>query len=98
MAPVALPDESAFALNAFGKQSPSIEWRTERQYNILLFCVFLIICYSCLIYFVNKVRREAELRYQGEQRTDTERREKAVNGTRITKTGIERVFFLACVA
>ena len=98
MAPVALPDEGSFALNAFGKQSPSTEWRTERQNNILLFCVFLIICYSYLIYNVNTEWREAELRYQAEQRSDTEQREPAANSTNITKTGIERVPFLACLA
>ena len=98
MAPMALPDEGSFALNAFGKQSPSTEWRTEKQKNILLFSVFLMICYSYLIYLVNKEWREAELRYQAEQRTDTEQEETATNSTNITKTGIERVHFVACVA
>lgn len=91
MAPVAFLDEGSFALNALGKQSPSLGWRTERQNNILFFCVFLITCYSYLIYSVNKGWREVELRYQAEQPTDIEQREPAADSTNITKTGIERL-------
>ncbi|KAK0508311.1 hypothetical protein JMJ35_009395 [Cladonia borealis] len=88
MAPVGLPDEGSFALNAFGKQSPSTEWRTERQNNILIFCVFLVACYSYLVYSVNKGWREAELRCQAKQRTDTEQREPAADSVNITKTAV----------
>ena len=98
MAPVALPDEGSFALNAFGKQSPSTEPRTERQNDLLLFCAFLIICYSYLIYNVNKKEREAEQRYQVEQRLDTEQGELEADSTNVTKTGIGRVHFHASLA
>ena len=98
MAPVALPDGGSFALDAFEKQSPSTEWRTERQKNILLLCVFLFVWYSYLMYNVNKVWQEVELRYQAEQRTDTEQRETAADSTDVTETGIEKVHFLACLA
>ena len=93
MAPVALPEEGSFALNAFGKQSASTGWRTEAQNNILLLCVLLIICYSYLTYHVKKVWREAELRYRAEQRTDTEQRERAANSTEIPRSGIEKCTF-----
>ena len=93
MAPVALPEEGSFALNAFGEQSPSTGWRTERQNNILLLCVLLITCYSYLTYHVKKVWREAELRYRAEQRTNTEQRERAANSTENTRTGIEKGTF-----
>lgn len=98
MAPVAILDEGSFALNSLGKQSPSTEWRTESQNKILLFCVFLIICYSYLISFFNKEWRQAELRYQTDQRTDTEQKEAAADRESIMETGIEKAHLLACVA
>ena len=98
MAPVALLDEGSFALNSLGKRSPSTEWRTEPQKIILFFSVFLIICYSYLIYLVNKECREPELRYQAEQGSDTEQKEVSVKSKSITRTGIEKVYLLACVA
>lgn len=97
MAPVVLPDEDSSALNGFEKQSPNTEWRTKRQNSMLLFSVFLIICYSYLVYRVNKERRKAELQYQAEQRPSNKHREAAVNDTNNSETGIERVLFLACI-
>ena len=93
MAPVALPEEGSFALNAFGKQLPSTGWRLERQNNILLLCVLLITCYSYLTYHVKKVWREADLRYREKQWTDTEQRERAGNSTEITRNGIDKGTF-----
>ena len=98
MAPVALLDEGSFALNSLGKQSPSTEWRTESQNKILLFSVFLIICYSYLIYFLNKEWRQAELRYQADHRTDTEQEEAPANRKSIMRTGTQNLYLLACVA
>ena len=93
-----LPDEGSFALNAFGKQLPSTESRTERQNDLLLFCAFLIICYSYLIYNVNKKERETKLRHQVEQQLDTEQGELDADSTNITKTGIGMLYFHASVA
>ena len=95
MAPVGLPDEGSFALNAFEKHSLSTELRTERQNGLLLFCAFFIICYSYLIYNVTKKEREAELRYQVEQRLDTEQGEPSADSTNVRETGIGRVYFHA---
>ena len=91
MAPVVLPDEGSFALKAFEKQSPNSEWRTKRKHSTLLFAVFFIICYSYLVYRVNKERRKAELQYQAEQRSSNKHRAAAVKDTNNSETGIERV-------
>ena len=98
MAPVVLPDEGSFAINAFGKQSPSSEWRTKRQNSMLLFALLFIICYSYLVYRVNKERREVGLQYQAEQRSSNKHREAAFNDTNNSETGIERVLFVVCIA
>ena len=90
MAPVALLDEGSFVLNSLGKQSPSIEWRTESQSKILLFSVFLILCYSYLIYSLNKEWQQAKLRYQADKRTDTEQKEAAVDRKSITGAGMRK--------
>lgn len=97
MAPVALLDEGSFALNSLGKQSQRTQWRTESHNKILLFSVFLIICYSYLIYVVNKEWRERELRDQAEQRTDAKQKEAPAKSKSIMRTGIEKVYLLACV-
>ena len=98
MAPVAILDEGSFALNFLGKQSPSTGGRTESQNKILPFSVFLIICYSYLIWFLNKEWKQAKLQYQADQRTDTEQKEAAVDRESIMKIGIKKAYLLACVA
>ena len=98
MAPVALLDEGSFALNSFGKQSPSTEWRTESHIKLLIFSVFLILCYSYLIYVVNMGWRQPELRDKAKQRKDSKQKEAAAKIKSIMRTGIKKVSLLAYVA
>ena len=91
MAPVVLPDEGSFALKAFEKQPPNSQWRTKRKNSTLLFAVFFIICYSYLVYRVNKERRKAELQHQAEQRSSNKLRAAAVYDTNNSENGIARV-------
>ena len=98
MAPVVLPDEGSFALKAFDKQSSNSEWRTKTKDSTLVFAVLFVICYSYLVYRVNKERQKAQLQYKAEQRSSNQHRAAAINDTNKSETGIERVAPLACIA